>query len=503
MQESESYSDMKDIVKDMIDEGMSITEIKKTIGSELGDDQVSLAERAYNELTVKPTKTTIEPTNDTEAFRDKIKDIPESGKVSKYLSGETIERVEGEAPRNIQEIDIMPLVEAGNHGKETVAMAKEVYGDKYIEKTLEFLDTANLKAHEKALLYVSLENEMFDLVKDNPSLKKLQDLVRAKSQQFLRESSLAINMGRLRAIMKDGFNYESITDGFLSGDQLRAKKEIEKAIQSDANAIQNEYEGMVSESDLEQLILSGVEKQINEIYKKLPTARRVKADKAIAALERIQNKLKGKAYDATIGLPIALIDSGITIIKNSIKAGVNIADAIELGINHIKQKYGQDWANEGMFRDDMTQGFKTEGVSEKEIKAKELSDKEVVKQALIDAGFGKEITVKKEKRNVLDWKKLAGEEGSVDKIKENVEKIIGEDAAKDLVDEYNNLRASIIEKSLNELERRNIPRKKVNLKTSAKKLAELYNYGLFEKESDTYDKSVSYTHLTLPTIYSV
>jgi len=481
-----------------------VAKIAKSIaeGGIVTANHISEATKAFNvhfedvvdEAKVLDSFKVKETTNDIEAFRDKVKDIPESGRVGKYLSGETIEKVEGETPRNAQEIDIMPLVEAGIHGKETVAMAKEVYGDKYIEKTLEFLDTANLKAHEKALLYVSLENEMFDLVNSEPNnvgLKKLQDLVRAKSQQFLRESSLAINMGRLRAIMKDGFNYESITDKFLSGDQLRAKKDIEKAIQSDANAIQNEYEGMVSESDIEQLILSGVEKQINEIYKKLPTARRVKADKAIAALEKIQKKLKGRAYDATIGLPIALIDSGITVIKNSIKAGVNIADAIELGINHIKEKYGKDWTNEGMFRDDMTQGFKTEGVSEKEIKAKELSNKDIVNQALIEAGFGKEITVKKEKRNILDWKKLAGEEGSVDKIKENVEKIIGEDAAKDLVDEYNNLRASIIEKSLNELERRNVPRKKVNLKTSAKKLAELYNYGLFEKESDTYDHLIN------------
>jgi hypothetical protein len=481
-----------------------VAKIAKSIaeGGIVTANHISEAAKAFNvhfddvvnEAKVLDSFKVKEATNDIEAFRDKVKDIPESSKVGKYLSGETIERVEGEAPRNIQEIDIMPLVEAGIHGKETVAMAKEVYGDKYIEKTLEFLDTANLKAHEKALVYVSLENEMFDLVNSEPNnvgLKKLQDLVRAKSQQFLRESSLAINMGRLRAIMKDGFNYESITDGFLSGDQLRAKKEVEKAIQSDANTIQKEYESIVSESDIEQLILSGVEKQINEIYKKLPTARRVRADKAIAALEKIQKKLKGRAYDATIGLPIALIDSGITVIKNSIKAGVNIADAIELGINHIKEKYGKDWANEGMFRDDMTQGFKTEGISEKEIKDKELSNKDIVNQALIEAGFGKEITVKGKKRNVLDWKKLAGEEGSVEKIKENVEKIIGEDAAKDLVEEYNNLRASIIEKSLNELERRNIPRKKVNLKTSAKKLAELYNYGLFEKESDTYDHLIN------------
>jgi len=495
-QESESYSDMKDIVKDMIDDGMSITEIKKTITSELGADQVSLAERAYNELTT--VKEEVVATNDTEAFRDKVKDLPKSGIVGKYLSGETIETVEGEAPRNAQETEVMSLIDAGMHGKETVTMAKEVFGDKYIEKTLEFLDTANLKPHEKAVLYVSLENEMFDRVNaepDNVGLKKLQDLVRAKSQQFLRESSLAINAGRLRAIMKDGFNYEAVTDKFLSSDQLRDKKAVEKAIQSDTNAIQKEYESIVAESDLEQMILSGVEKQVNEIYKKLPTARRAKADKAIAALEKIQNKLRGKAYDATIGVPIALIDSSITIIKNSIKAGVSIADAIEIGINHIKERYGNNWANEDMFRKDMTEGFKTEGISEKEIKAKELSKKEIVKQALIDAGFGKEITVKtkegKVKRDVLDWKKLAGEEGSVDKIRENVEGIIGKEAAKELEDEYNNLRASIIEKSLNELENRNTPRKKVDLKTSAKKLAELYNYGLFEKESDTYDRLIN------------
>jgi hypothetical protein len=58
-QESESYSDMKDIVKDMIDDGMSISEIKKSIGSELGLDQVSLAERAHNELTTQPKTTSI------------------------------------------------------------------------------------------------------------------------------------------------------------------------------------------------------------------------------------------------------------------------------------------------------------------------------------------------------------------------------------------------------------------------------------------------------------
>ena len=291
--------------------------------------------------------------------------------------------------------------------------------------------------------------------------------------------------------MKDGFDVSKVTNQLLSDSELRDKSNVEKAIQSNAEEIQKEYENALSESDIENLIAEGVAEKINEIYKNLPSQRKIKADKAVKALENIQKKLRGKAYDATIGIPIAILDSGITIIKNSIKAGVSIADAIEIGIKHIKEKYGKNWDKEDEFRTDMFDGFKSEGIKEREIKSKELSNKDIVNNALIEAGFGKEITVKtkegKAKRTVLDWRKLAGEEGSIDKIKENVEKIIGEEAAKDLEAEYNNLRERIIEKSLNELENRNTPRSPVSIKTSAKKLAELYNYGLFEKEADTYD----------------
>jgi len=55
-QETGDYADMKDIVKDLMDDGKSISDIKKIIGSELGPEQVSLAERAHNELTEVPVK---------------------------------------------------------------------------------------------------------------------------------------------------------------------------------------------------------------------------------------------------------------------------------------------------------------------------------------------------------------------------------------------------------------------------------------------------------------
>ena len=132
-----------------------------------------------------------------------------------------------------------------------------------------------------------------------------------------------------------------------------------------------------------------------------------------------------------------------------------------------------------------------------------------VKEALIESGYGREITVtrketdangnvveRKEKAQTLDWKKLAGEEGSIDRMKDNVGKVLKDKGYSDVeIDrlqdsfekEYNDLRASVIENGLKELETRNTEKPKTNTKTTAKRLAELYNYGLFEKNSDTYD----------------
>ena len=245
--------------------------------------------------------------------------------------------------------------------------------------------------------------------------------------------------------------------------------------------------------ELENKIIQGVEKEIEKIYQALPKSRKINADRAIAALERIQKKLRGKLYDAGLGVPVAIIDAGITTIKHAIKAGVAIADAVELGINKIKEKYGKKWDKEEEFRRDFISGFKEEGIDNK-------STSKLFKDALIDAGFNKTINIKGEKKQILDWKKLAGEEGSIDKIKENVEKSLKDSGYSDdqitemqeeLIGEYNSLRSSVIEKSLNELAKRNKETITPEQKTAAKKLAELYNYGLFDQKQEEFDNLIN------------
>lgn len=126
--------------------------------------------------------------------------------------------------------------------------------------------------------------------------------------------------------------------------------------------------------------------------------------------------------------------------------------------------------------------------------------KSLLKDALIESGYGMETKVKTkngiEKRNILDWKKLAGEEGSIERMKDNVSEVLKKkgfteseitDIQEVLKDEYNDLRASVIESSLNELNKRNQKTLTPAQKSAAKKLAELYNYGLFEKDPLQYE----------------
>jgi len=650
--QGESQTIEQDDTANPTEESVDNTEILSTNDSEITPEKSIEVDRntANTEAKQVVPETDDRPLKDTgkDTFESLSAKVPDSGELDNYLSGKTIEKYEGDNLRNDQSYEKKGLKLAAEHGIKIINSAKEQFGDEYVAKTLESIEGGSQSIDAKALTYVSLENDLAKRKLEEPEneleISKLQDLVRAKSQAYLRANSIAINMGRIRKLGEVGYDLDQVTDQFFSTPQREAKNKINKAVQADADAIQKEAESQEIESlqdnetidaEVEKAISEGVAKEIEQLYGKLPTKRKERADKAIEALERIQKRLRSKAYDATIGVPVAIIDAGITTIKAAIKAGVNIADAIELGINKIKERHGKSWSKESQFRKDMLDGFKAEGVElktgsriltpqEKLSKAKEnikarietikqeiidkkrqlnssskkpvtdaelarlraeedalidLRDKylpketkaftdektrermsnkllaeiesinkqikagekaqreakkdpytspeitklkaekearlqildqidpnpkEFVKTALIEAGFGRDITVTtkagKEKRSIIDWKKLAGEEGSVTKIQDYVEKALKGNGYSDaqiirmqdaFVKEYTDLRASIVEKSLNELNKLNTPKEPINHRSSARRLAELYNLGLFEKDADTYEYLVN------------
>ena len=672
-------------------------------------------------------------------------------------------------------------------GIEVVESAKNEFGKSYVTDLLGYLnDNKNIMSMDKrALITLSLENDLRKQLlaePDNITLKKQVQLVTKAGIELLREGAKSVSLGRIRRMVDLGYDAEKLTDTFFSAKQKESKSKLVNAIESTSDDINKEavvQEESKAQNDqvqsdlIEEAVNKGVEAQINEIYRKLPSERRKRADKAINAIEKFQKSLRSKTYDASIGVPVAILDAGLTTIKQAIKAGVRVADAIELGIAKIKEKHGK-WTKEDEFRKDMLDSLKKDAIDtesgtsltsaetqrkayiarlekdirdleeqiskgEKKVVTKEdkyandaeikklrdtrdakkeqldvadpsykenqeveraikqttksitdlenklanndlssdtkntavwtkeigelklkqqalqeelnekikanrppkpqptdteiaeakletakknvqkriddlnteiankqrntkkgvdvVADKELanlkmqrdvltkirdkelpvsrtpitdeakakaqvtrlekeiadldeqiangqktpknqsrpalttpqidklkaekqsrldvlneidpdkrdlVNRALIDAGFGREISVKtkdgKEKRTVLDWKKLAGEESSVDNIRERVEEFLKKKGYSeneilrmqdDLVGQYNDLHASIIEKSLNELENRNKESKPVEAKSEARRLAELYNFGLFERESDTYDNIIN------------
>jgi len=550
----------------------------------------------------------------------------------------TLNNIERETGRELssqeKEYQRTSRMEAVQHGNNVVEEAKAEFGDDYATKLIEYLQEAKTMSIEnKSLITISLENDLERRILAEPEnevqLNKQLKLVRDISTKQQRSAAIAVGYGVLRQLARVGYDINQVTEKFFSSEQNESKRKINKAVEATAEDIQKEYEAKEEtvSPDLEEAISKGVEKAVNDIYEKLPSKRRESADKAIAALDRIQKKLRSKAYsDPT--MIVATIDAGITTIKAAIKAGVTVADAIELGIKKIKELHGKKWAKEDDFRKDMLSGFAEENIDvkegtrtakvktdaekladakkrvkerieelqqqiidkKKELKAtKRVSDpeltalqaleanlkkeamkylsneakslvdermkatavkklqneieklnqqiakgekdemeakrnpinspeiealkaekkakletleiidptpKDFIRNALIEKGFSRTIKVNGVERETLDWKKLAGEEGSIDKMRGHVEEVLKEKGYSEgeitkiqesFEQEYNDLRASVIEKGLNELANRNKEKPKADVKSTAKRLAELYNYGLFESQHDTYD----------------
>jgi len=63
-----------------------------------------------------------------------------------------------------------------------------------------------------------------------------------------------------------------------------------------------------------------------------------------AAVQRIRDlKITGRAFDATLGIPVAVWNSAVELVALGLEAGMSIAQAVNRGIDYIKQNYQEDW----------------------------------------------------------------------------------------------------------------------------------------------------------------
>lgn len=124
-----------------------------------------------------------------------------------------------------------------------------------------------------------------------------------------------------------------------------------------------------------------------------------------------------------------------------------------------------------------------------------LFSKKEAKQLLDDimkeSGFGKEL---KNGKTILDWNKLAGDIGSIQDLRENVQRVLEDNGYnQDVIDgvklslenEFNDLQARMLEKLAKELSKREgaLNRETTN-KSDLRRLAELNNLGIFDSQHD-------------------
>lgn len=139
------------------------------------------------------------------------------------------------------------------------------------------------------------------------------------------------------------------TNPELSVHLKRARVEKEQAEMFKANEKEVE-EGYKTLNDFlkSEEIVKIIDEKVSEEISKIGTKRFGATDKKKIDdfFEGLKVKTEGKLFDATIAIPITIYNGSIEVIKRSIMAGMDIANAVQAGIDNLdkwhKEKYEKD-----------------------------------------------------------------------------------------------------------------------------------------------------------------
>lgn len=318
MQESESYSDMKEIVKDMIDDGMSISEIKKSIGSELGADQVSLAERAHNELTTQPKTTSVK--NEVVSAEREVKGLAPVEKRDTYST--KVNYNETKAKVDSGEISPRDLATAIIENPKNVAITSEVSDalaydrmrlsneyDKVVRAIVEDpTNPANIIARDR------LEKQM----EDNDRASKYSGTISSHAL-LARKNVIKQDYSLDRLIIR----YKAETGGKISED-MRAKFDILSTKLQEATAKLEQYESKKADRQVKfefEKIKRNADKEVRT-NKRSAAKESLKSEREslYAKLKEIQREQMNRL--SSNPLPIEMVPVISKLAKNLVMDGV-------------------------------------------------------------------------------------------------------------------------------------------------------------------------------------
>jgi hypothetical protein len=129
------------------------------------------------------------------------------------------------------------------------------------------------------------------------------------------------------------------------------EEEINKRVAEVRAAIEKEFGNI--KIDFEKKITDEKDQEIKSTINKLVSQRSEKLNKALNVVQRLRAKNKGKLYDATLGIPMAILDAGLAMLEYSLMAGISVNTAIENAVDKMKELMAKEnkTLDEKKFRD--------------------------------------------------------------------------------------------------------------------------------------------------------
>lgn len=323
--------------------------------------------------------------------------------------------------------------------------------------------------------------------------------------KFLRDNDIEIDLESTGSIYANSFD--------LSDDNFSTSQEIEEITGKSFEDTLNNLVEMTPQNTVEQIGTLSPGKQVARkvvnIFRnafvtdtKTQTLMRKFQDALTKAAKRMvdnsalpeQVKQQAQTFEDILGTAFELDQHGFRTISGAMNGVEDVWKEFKNEVGNYIEEMRNNGADEATIDafDNYTNKLITAGYN---IFLSQKEAQDVLKGALIEAGFKRETTIKGQTKTVLDWKKLAGIGGDVDLMRKNVTTVLSNKGFTDqqisrvndaLTKEYVDLKSSIIEKAANELKRRNEAGTNVQQKSAARRLAELYTFGLFNAVPGTY-----------------
>lgn len=211
----------------------------------------------------------------------------------------------------------LPLTVEGKETTETVKTPKEI-------KREQRLDRVKAKQEFEAKSLEEIEQMQKELDAETAQVEK--DLLETAAKESEKENRLMFPLREKEFVVTQKPNGEfSVSQKNPEGKYVGVKDEKVR------NEAIDEFKSIKESKDAKRL--SDAEELANQYRKE-------QNDKILNALDRAieATSTKGKAYDATLGIPLMVANSGLKVVRAAYKGGKSLAEAIAEGYKFLKEK---------------------------------------------------------------------------------------------------------------------------------------------------------------------